>query len=321
MRLLTYDDVAILMPRQINPHLEATTSQVETLCRQYDIWLPNFGDYHTMTAYLYPQTDPERLITINLLMDLLWFIDDYFDDGKGSADDGVSANLSSLFKRVSHTLLTGEIPAQRNHWLDVVIALRERVVDQGGEEWLPRLVSSLHHHLQNVTAKLKSNHALWQQDAGEYIRVREGDSGMYVAVDCVEFARNAFLPDDIWNLPLVQRARRDVTNVGGLINDLLSYHIDRREGSQFNLITVLQLIHGYSDEEALHDAVQIVNSYIKDFYAVREKLQDVAVKTPNVNRYLQGLEDQIGASWYWQIDTGRYRAEDADYEVLRRSVD
>lgn len=325
MHLQSYKDVAVRTPRILNPYLGVTTSKVEAFCRKYQIWLPNFDDYHTMTAYLYPRTSARRLITINVLMNLLWFIDDYFEDGQGEADDSHSPDLASLFAVVANILLSGEVPNHDNKWLNVVMALRQRFVKQGGEKWLPRLVDSLHHHLQYVTLKHEETVADWQSDIENYVEFREGDSGMYVAVDCVEFAYGIDLPEEIWGDPIIQRARRDVTNVGGLINDLMSYHIDQREGSQFNLISVVQNAKDCTHEEAVHHAVAIVNSFIEDFYqckvAMKNKTFTQITANPQVhyivNQYMQGLEDQIAASWFWQIDTNRYKSADAEFEALR----
>lgn len=329
--LLSYDDIRIDSQPRINPHLAATTSEIEEFCKNHHIWLPQFGDYHTMTAYLYPRTTPERLIALNIFMNLLWFIDDKFDDMRLSDDSDIQAQqLSNTFKLVTNLLINGDMPdGAAPDWLVACAELRKQVVALGNEKWLHILAQTLHNHLQSITATMDSVMANGEPDLDAYLAIRQRDSGMMVAIEGIEFAYDFHLPDELRYNSVIVKARDCAAHIGGLMNDLMSYHHDERDNNPFNLIMILRqtksLIKGrmLPAQEGIHEAVLIINHFIYEFEACERQLPIWHDETLNTmaTQYMQGLRDQIDASYHWQLATGRYRSPDAYYHRLKVSVE
>lgn len=160
-------------------------------------------------------------------------------------------------------------------------------------------------------------------DVERYIEVREHDSGMYVAIDSIEFAYGIMLPDAVLNHPTIARMRRACANVGGLVNDVISYHKEVEVNDyRFNLLNVLMESRALPFEQAVHEAVLIINDFITDFTQHERHLptwDDPAINA-DVRLYVQGMRDQIGASLHWQVATNRYRSHNAPFAELRAAV-
>jgi hypothetical protein len=73
---LTLSDVHIVGRHALNPHRHQIAQLVEELCARYGVRSAGYENYATMAFYLFPHTDTERLTTIDLLMNVLYFIDD-----------------------------------------------------------------------------------------------------------------------------------------------------------------------------------------------------------------------------------------------------
>ena len=317
---LSLSDLIVATPQQIHPHLQKTTEQIQAFCHHHDIWLDNFDEYHTMAAYMFPRTSEDRLVTINILMDLLWFIDDYYTRERRDVHENDHKALANAFKDGMKILLYGQQPDQKDVWHDACFDLRDQILALGGERWLFRLGRSLSEHLQATTyslAKIVEDGVL---DVERYVAVREHDSGMQVAIDCVEFAYDIYIPDEVMADPWVQTMRRHCANVGGLINDLTSYHKEAEVGEErFNLISVFMESEGVDFHTAVKKSIDLINEFIADFLHKEQHIPDFGSPAVNemVARYVQGLKDHIGASYHWQLNTNRYRSPDSPFPELQ----
>lgn len=317
---LSLTDLIVATPLQIHPKLEETTQPIEEFCKAQNIWLPNFDEYHTMAAYMFPRTSPERLIAINLLMDLLWFIDDYYTRERRDESEGDNATLAQAFEDGMKILLLGKKPANNAIWHEACFDLRERFLALGGEKWLMRLGQSLQEHLEATTYSISKVMEDGVLDVERYVAIREHDSGMQVAIDCVEFAYDIYIPDEVMAHPWMLMMRRHCANVGGLINDLTSYHKEAEVGEErFNLINVYIENQGLDFSMAVHQSVVLINSYISDFLQQQDNQPDFGDDAVNemVRLYIQGLRDHIGASWHWQLNTNRYRSPESPFAALQ----
>ncbi len=155
-RLLSLADIIAATPVQINPHFARTNAEIEAYCQDYAIWLPNFGDYHSMAAYMFPRAECERYLTISILMDLLWFIDDYYTRSRIDSSAQQDARLAQTFMTGMQILLYDEVQSAYEGWHYVCADLRQRVIAHNGEAWLRRLIAGLDAHLQATTLSINA---------------------------------------------------------------------------------------------------------------------------------------------------------------------
>lgn len=65
-KLLSLSDFHNIDSLCINPHFEEALCPSEDYAKRFEIWLPNYHTYSSMSDYLYPRASVERLITIKL---------------------------------------------------------------------------------------------------------------------------------------------------------------------------------------------------------------------------------------------------------------
>ncbi len=315
--MLSYDSIKIYSSPKVNIHMQATEAEVETFCKDYNIWLPHFKEYHTMTAYLYPNASAERLIILNIFMNLLWYVDDMYDDARlDHHSDKIS--ISQLFSIATDALQFGKTQTDAPLWISACVALHHKI---GNRDSIRTLTQSIPKHLQSITNTMEDIIIDGQYNLDLYLKTRENDSGMHVAIDGIGFEHGVTIPDKILNHPIIAQAKHCTANIGGLMNDLMSYHKDEASGNHFNLIAILRRNNSLSAKEGIHGAVKIINGFIESFESCEENIPHWENDDLNnlAQLYMQALRNQIEASWHWQLATNRYRSPDAYYDKLKTS--
>jgi len=322
MPVLSYDSINVAGLPNINPFYYQTKDVIENFCRDHHIWLPNFEEYHSMTAYLYPRTSAERFIVLNIFMNLLWYVDDMFDDNRlanVSNDDAPKVSLKQLFALANNAIMTGSLPENAPDWLKACAALHDKIMELDSEWWLDILQRSLQNHLYAITNTIKDADGDNGIDLDRYLEIREHDSGMYVAIDGIDFACDHDFRTLLERHEFLRVARHCVANIGGLMNDLMSYHKDERDGNAFNLIAIIRAQNDDNVKIGIHGAVEIINNFIKRFEMCEQHVDTIHDEKEKyyVQLYLRALRDQFEASWHWQLATNRYRSNDAYYAKLK----
>jgi hypothetical protein len=318
---LTLSDYRIISPARVHPEAAQVEQAVTKLCKELGIYLPQYRDYTTMSMYLYPTTSMERLIAIQLFMNMLWYLDDHYDRDTVAETVQDKARRQKLYADCVKILREGMQPDDEHKLYDVFGELRRRMIEQTSEAWLRRLTDSLIEHMQASVANQEAFLSEDRIDLDSYMHARELDSGMRPTIYMLEFARDIFLPEDVLKHPYLQRMNLATSRIGSLTNDIFSYHKEVRElGSYYNLLRVLMETKGLALEEAVHESVALINDFIDEFIRDAENMpgwSDAATEQA-VREYIEGLRDIVSASWHWQISTNRYRSPDSPIPELRR---
>lgn len=64
----------------INPNSNIVREDTRAFIFEHNIEFPSFSAINTMAGYLYPQADRESLLSINMLMGALFYLDDTYGD-------------------------------------------------------------------------------------------------------------------------------------------------------------------------------------------------------------------------------------------------
>lgn len=306
---------------QVNPNAKLAEEIIEGQCRDLGIWIPQLKDYTTMSAYLYPHAGLQRLITIGLYMNFLFFVDDTYDrhfKDRDAINDQIA--MRKVFDSCTNILLKGIAPDDTHLLYDVCFELRRQFLENGSEAWLRRLVHSTLAHLKSTTYTIDDIINNNGDVVNDYIALRVLDAGMNPTIDCLEFARNIFVPDAIINHEYLRQLRSYVGKIGALSNDLFSFTKEIiGTQSRFNLVCVLMDYDQLSFQQAVRRSVEIINDCIDEFhqYAKMSPKWETKEIDRSVRQYIEGLNDQIVASWHWQISTNRYRSPDSPFPELR----
>lgn len=316
---LTLSDINVIAPAQIHPQAAEVQRIVEDHCMRLGIMRPNYHEYTTMSSYLFPRTSIERLVAINILMNLLYYIDDVYDRHQATGNENPD-HLAQVFKEGIAAFRTGAASTLNDPVIDVCLELHRQFSALTSPAWLDRLIHSLLNHLKSTLVDSESVKYEGRLNINEYLALRDHDSGMQPTIDIIEFAEDIFLPDSLLLHPYLRRMRLATARIGGLLNDLFSYTKEVVAlGSDFNLVTVMMDDLDCTFDEAVHYIVHLLNIYIKDFLDAEKDSPlwiDPAANTM-IQKYVQGLRDQVIASWHWQMSTNRYRSPLSPFPELR----
>ncbi|HAP62541.1 MAG TPA: hypothetical protein DCR93_24605, partial [Cytophagales bacterium] len=93
---------------------------------------------------------------------------------------------------------------------------------------------------------------------------------------------------------------------------------------RYNLINVLQETQAAASlEEAVFQAIELVNAYDREFKELYEQRQEVIGSLDPLwqqpaEAYIESMRNCIAASYYWQIQTPRYQHPQHFLDDLRR---
>jgi hypothetical protein len=306
----------LIAPRSeafINCYANQVETQLEKYCRELGIWQKNFEEYITMSGYLFPQADSQRLFAIGLYNALLYFIDDQFDRHDknkrrpASQQNQMFQEAISIFLQGSDKPLSGPIlqTAQALH-----TAFYPLIPNRA---WLNRFLENSWHHLQSSFQDIDEadNPLSWYE---RYLYVRCRDSGMAPTIDLIEFALGESIAPSLYQKPIVQSARDYVAHYCALSNDIFSYEKEvLNHQSSFNALVMLER-DGYSLEAAVIDLINDLNQMLFAFQDLYETLKNEDHK---LQLYMDGLWHQIVAAYHWQFSSNRYRSSNSPFIELR----
>ncbi len=309
-------DVERLHPMADKAHL-----QMFQEADRLGIALPSFHEYTNMSSYIftYHEVSFERLLTIGLLNNLLFWIDDTLDRNKSNTPDFTEKIM--MFEAAIN-VLKGKHPASHSHpVLMTCELLSERFNKMASQEWLKRFINHTYRHLNASTYDIDDIMNVTQNySVQDYIEHRDMDSGMEAEIDLIEFAYDFTLPDYVRDHAVLKEARKMTMRIGGLMNDMFSYEKEViKLNSGYNLLAVISK-QSLDIVEAVDYASQLINSYTNTFLSLEDSLpvfEDEALNE-SVRLYYQGLRDQINGTWHWQFSgTNRYKSPTSPFKELR----
>src|SRR5690606_29339833 len=103
-KLRSLSDLEVIGPVQIHPQAEEAERRIEQYCHQLGIRLPHFDEYTTMSSYLFPHASVERLVVIDVLTNLLYYIDDIYSMNRGEDERGDAPDSATLLRIFTNCL-------------------------------------------------------------------------------------------------------------------------------------------------------------------------------------------------------------------------
>jgi hypothetical protein len=312
----------LIDPQKVNPHSEEAQAIAKTLCKDAGIHLSTFDGYNTMSAFLYPNASLERLVGLIVIMNFLYYIDEVYErHERQETDRNEDIYLREVFDHCVQIILYGKMPDRKHELYDASLMIHKTVLPLTNERWFKGFIIVILQHLKSTTYNLEDILDENNDDPIEaYIALRELDCGMRPTMHMIEFANNFYLSDEVKAHPYIRSVEEPTANIAGLMNDIISYEKEVLQfNSRFNLVALLEDYKELSFEAAVHEAVKIVNQNTNDFLEREKQIPDFGDEKTNeiVRQYVQGLRDQINATWHWQMATDRYRSPNSPYPELR----
>ncbi len=318
--LLSLSDLHIIGVANTHPEMKAVADDVETFIDSYGLRGSQYDDYSTMSFYLFPRTDAHRLRSIDMLMNVLYYIDDEVNIEHMQHED---IDGREIFMNCLQVFRTGDLPVETHPFYDVWVELHHQFAWLTTPSFMNRIVKSLAEYLEVTTYAETALYVDGQLSMERFIELRKHLSGMYTCVDMVEFAYDIDLPVFVRSDLLLRKMKEHCVFYGAMLNDIFSYHKESAAGSRFNLVSVMMETQGITVEEAVDRIIRMLNARLMDFRSLEAQIPHW--RDPKLNQdvqsYIQGLRDLFTASWYWQISTNRYRSSNSPIPELRTIIE
>ncbi len=271
----------------------------------------DFGGYVMLThAFSY---DRERLFLAGQSMVALFALDDYFvdDHRNGAPLEDVPRNLSLCMTALDdpHSTPLYESQTQEHmqsnpgfvslqHYIQNTIKLgTTKQVARVRHEDMALFVSMCHESHWRINKHIAP---VW-----EYLSCRQ-PNGFTACLALIDVVDGYELPHNIYSLPAVRRIVKIAGLVTVMVNDLVSKEKEIEAAvHQFGIVEALQKEHGISFEEAHKMGVRFHNDLMQIFEDESRELSVFA--TPELRRFLIGLEAWVAGSRVWHQTSERYQ--------------
>jgi len=313
---------------KLNHHeaMEGILSATARLSKELNIQIDqSYAAHTTMTSFLYPKSGKYKVVIVNILYDLLYYIDDLFGEDIEGANQEDKPSLTELMyiwqtgkiNSVYYNELTSEkvkIVCTAMQWV------RNKLFQSCEPAFFKKLSWLLFEHLRD---QLKPDA---YQSVEEYILLRRNFSGMYVAIYLIEYCTGRYLTNEMLEkVPSLQKAIDLCADIGGLSNDIFSY--PKESHSKFNLVNSFDVLNETKTlNEAIQKAIDLVNTCHADFdIAVKQIHAEISGLTveekTTILQFTDGLKSILSATYHWQFVTERYRHDNHILEDLKYQSD
>ncbi|MCH2044193.1 MAG: hypothetical protein MK212_08610 [Saprospiraceae bacterium] len=304
---------------QIHPESKTILEQAKDKSLELGIYSETFyNGHHTMTPYIFTDTDIGRSITSTVWFSTLYFLDDFF--GEDMRKDEEMPDFKLLFgiwMGMDHRI--DDIPEQFSCLYKAISYCSHQIRVNSNYNFFKRYTEWLYHHM------LYTLNPVDYKTVDEYIESRIHFGGMYPTMGMIEYTNDVYLdPSLLSRFEPLKQAVQDCALIGVLSNDLISYHKEKH--SEQNLLNAyLKTGTVNTLDEAIQKGIMYVNdcyiSFKKQSNLVRAKVAVFPAREKQIIlTYLEGLERLISASYHWQMSTNRYRSTENIFADLRQRI-
>jgi len=311
-----------LAPLRHHPDADEFEYLTEEFTLKHDLMFAQFKGVNNMTSYMYPDAALERVTWTNKLMALLFHIDDVYADNaesKGMKGGAVAPEILAKIERSAVAFETGWLPPHSGGLEQAFQELRLEIQDTVEPEWMIRFSQVVRQH---ITYAINPQAFGWKPDGNvpyeRYAWLREVISGMYLAIDLIEYVNDFVLLPHVVYHPTIRRLQQACSRIAAFANDLFSYEREvLQEGLRFNLLAVLQRTQNLSFPEAVQLSIEITNHETEEFFRLSNEIA-IWDDTTNalIQRYVECMKYHVSATWHWQMNTIRYRSTTSPFMEL-----
>lgn len=256
--------------------------------------------------------DRDRLFFAGQANVSLFGVDDYFvdDERVGMTHDMVGRNLSLAMSAIDEPYLTKKYNDDTEKGLKehpVLVALRD-YISNAEKLGTPQQVARLRHEDMCLFVGM-CHEASWRMNkmvasVWEYLGGRQMN-GLTTCIAMIDIVEAYELPHNIYSLPKVRQVVKIAGLITVLVNDLVSSKKEEEAGvNQFGIREAIQKEVGGTFDEAHRMGIRLHNELFRIFEDESAKLMVFA--TPELRRFLIGIEGWIAGNYRWHMTSDRY---------------
>lgn len=278
-----------------------------------------FQAFNTLVGYVYPAADIERARICALWCNWLFFFDDAHDERAPGSAELKLEHIAAGAERAVALLRDGHVEGALTALDRLMLEFRERSVAQMGEAWLARFVGHVKNYLLNGTLPACRHYlANTTPRLHAYELQREYDSAVYTACALIELAYGTRLSDEVLGDPDFAGLNRACTRTVAFFNDIASYPKEvLSHHNANNLVHVLSVELRVTHDEALREAVSMVNTDAREIERLERRLWMRYAGDEHVASYLVGVRHWQRGNIESSLIEPRYRAAASPFAELR----
>lgn len=282
------------LPRNINKNSDFVLEKSNLIIDNINLKIDKlYKGYESMSLYLYPNGDANKLIDSTVFFNILYYFDEIYGEDSMMPESKDKLSIEDILGMWSSNNKYIENPLSRG--IDEI----KRILNKSNKSFANKILQTLLSHIKHSLKSIRFS------TIDEYIVTRLEFSGMYLSIDMMEYVYNFELTDkDISNFPEILQLRTLCARIGALSNDIFSY--PKELHSSTNLIKVLINLEDLDEDAAILKSIDIVNNDFKSFENIRKSLF-MKENSTHLSKYVNGLLDVVSASYHWQKDTQRYK--------------
>ncbi|WP_246257227.1 family 2 encapsulin nanocompartment cargo protein terpene cyclase [Amycolatopsis anabasis] len=261
--------------------------------------------------------DPDRLLVAAKLNAAWWAADDLYadDTALGATPTELPERLTLAMAAMDPVPPAGEFTRELDKTLAgdrVLVALGsavEHLTRYATPAQVQRVCYSTFAMFVSWTAYAAWKHTEQSPPAWKYLAARQHDS-FYTSMTVIDVLGGYELPANLYYEPRARRAAFWAGTASVLVNDLHSVTKDLAdENPPCNMVLQIAADRDCSIDEATEATVELHNNVVRDFQALHRELQ--AVPSPELHRFLRGLQSWMGGGFEWHATNPRYRTQPA----------
>ncbi|HLT38654.1 MAG TPA: hypothetical protein VK034_20340 [Enhygromyxa sp.] len=307
-----------------NPHVD--TARRQNLRWVIDLGLiprnnPKLADalarcqFEQLAALVHRDCSREALELITNCYTAIFVFDDMIDDSSseigGNLDlaTHVTAYLSAAVADEPRPRLRPSTPGRRTvvAVADALADVARRLLRFTDRDGIAEYVNGMRTYLFGCVLESEKR-IVHVRSIADYSAVRLRCSAMFPCFDAGAIVERLSVADEVWYDPAFQTMRKDTNLCVSYVNDVFSYAKESNVGELSNLVTVHQMVHGSTLEQAVRASLEINDGVVAEYLDAKTELADRHELDAGARGYIRLMENWMRGNfdWYHQQRTDRY---------------
>ncbi len=297
-------------PPAVSPHAEAVQHLLgewmqERRYLRNELALERFqvGKFAWLAGRAYPGASFESLLLVGTYMSWLFVLDDLCDEAElGCSPKRLRALHEEL---IEHMRYPQPARGDESPLVAGLVDIWDRLCGHAAPGWAERFTRTFESYARGCVWEAENRERARVPPLAEYMERRRYTSALYLFFDLTELCEGLLLPEE--HLERIRALRERANDGVAWFNDIVSLQKELRAGDVHNLVVVLQQEYQLSVQEAVAQAVRLLNARMREYVELERRLPSLGVESDALlQRYLTGLRCWVRGNVDWSYESGRY---------------
>lgn len=300
----------------MSPHYDVVSKETEAWLSPFCQWERNklvklaAADFTYLPAITFPDIDYEKFRTVSDYFTWAFVYDDRFDVGEFATDaDAAEIALEQTFR-----LLIGDPSAEAlgaaceySHGVDMALKdIWRRAYPTCTAGARKRFVHTLGKWFESVQEQIKGTPGEIL-DVDNFVKLRVWSVADRPCYALTEYALGLNLTDELMKIPAMQRIYDLTSELMFLVNDIVSYAVEKDDGPTHNIISAIMVLRGVGIQTGMDEAEAMMRTRVAEWEVAKKELDFLTGKEgKDVREYISAMERWLVGCVSWSYRSKRY---------------